>query len=412
MSSSAEQWLRAAISIVLPPVLLLSVSVRVSAQQACPEPELAHDFDNPTVAANDRRLWMEVNRILRLPSRQQALEIGHVYRDIFSVLHPRWYALDNWHVRPDGDLNYLKSRSGSGINSAYLNMDAQQASLALLAAHPQEAQPLIQRDLRSSNPEVIERGASAAGMMPAARFPDLYDDLKNVFLRGRECSEKALGQLFAYAGFPGRTADNRPTRLQELIPVLVARFQKDPRAYAGYLQNLLSVGPAPAELLAALDSDDSMLRDFASLALSSSTDSRLGPYVRMMLTDPNPGVRQHGFSIGFAGLRRRDVAYKDFKPALETLMRDPVWRLRLNALEAFAFSGDASCAPVLLDLFRKWAGRDPSVPDKDFSQLAVLAEAVAHRKFGFGVGKLPAHEDPANRLAIGKFSDWVTGQKP
>lgn len=159
-------------------VLVLSPSAQASAQEVCPGPRLVFDYDDPAVAANDRRLWAETDRILRLPDKAQALEIAHVYRDILSVLHPRRYPLANWHVAPLGRLDDLKSlprRSVSGPNN---NMYAQQLSLALLAAHPTEAQPLIQIDLRSSNAETLERGLFVARHMTEARFPDLYDDLK------------------------------------------------------------------------------------------------------------------------------------------------------------------------------------------------------------------------------------------
>lgn len=393
-------------------VLVLSPSAQANAQQVCPGPRTVFDYDDPAVATNDRRLWAEADRILRLPDKAQALEIAHVYRDILSVLHPRMYPLANWHLAPPGRLNDLKSRPRRSVSGPYNSMYAQQVSLAMLAAHPTEAQPLIQIDLTSSNPETLERGLFVARHMTEARFPDLYDDLKRVFLSDRECSDTALGSLLNYAGLPRvSSADERRGRVHELTPVLAARFQRDPGRYASYLGTLLAVGPAPAQVLTALQSDDATVRQYASHAVIASTDPRLAPYVRRMLADANPYVRLNGFSIGFRGVRRRDAAYNDIKPALDTLMRDPDWRVRLDVLETFAFAGDQACVPVLFDLLSMWAAGDRTIPDEDFRQVAILVESITRQTFGFGDGKLPARQDPANRLAIGKFSNWVKAQK-
>ena len=390
--------------------LLLLPSAQASAQQACPVPQLSDDFNKPTVVANDSRLLAEANRIVNLPDPQRALQIAHVYRDIFSALHPRWYPLDNWHVEPDGDLNYFKSRVGVRVRSAYTAMYAQQISLALLAAYPREAQPLIQRDLRSNNLEELERGIFVARRMTQERFPDFYDQLKNIFLRGGACSDEALAHLFRYVDHRRDPADRSQSRLLELRPVLIAKFQKDPENYAYYLAGLLSVGPAPAELIADLDSNDPTLRARATFALSNNTDPRLAPFVFRMLSDPDPRIRLFGFRMGRSGLQRKGDGYGEIKPALEAMMRDPDWAVQLDVLETFAFTGDPVCAPVLLEVIRKWAAGDPWVPDKDFGQLAILAEAIAHQKFGFGDRNLPARDDPANTRAIGKFSDWVSTQ--
>ena len=71
--------------------------------------------------------------------------------------------------------------------------------------------------------------------MDEPRFPDLYDDLKAIFLGRGPCLEEALASLFNYAGFPRDAANRRPSRASELLPLLLSDFHKSPERYAVYL---------------------------------------------------------------------------------------------------------------------------------------------------------------------------------
>ena len=65
-----------------------------------------------------------------------------------------------------------------------------------------------------------------------------------------------------------------------------------------------------------------------------------------------------------------------------------------------------------VDVLKKWAAGDATIPDSDFRQLGVLAEAIASQKFGFREGSTPSRQDPLTNQAIGKFADWARTQKP
>lgn len=79
------------------------------------------------VASREYNLWLEVDRIARMPDPQRATQIPHVYRDIFADLHRRWYALDNWMILPVGLDGYRESKTPEqwvkvGIQPGYPNM--------------------------------------------------------------------------------------------------------------------------------------------------------------------------------------------------------------------------------------------------------------------------------------------------
>lgn len=139
-----------------------------TAAQKCPAPTL-WDFDDRQVADREYNFWIEADGIARMPDPQRATQIPHVYRDIFADLHKRWYALDNWMILPVRLEGYRKSKAPepqvkTGF-SGYPNMFSQGIALALFIGYPQQTQPLILQDLRSTDPEAISRGIYVAGRM-------------------------------------------------------------------------------------------------------------------------------------------------------------------------------------------------------------------------------------------------------
>ena len=84
--------------------------LNTAAAEQCPSATLA-DFDDRQVLSREYNLWLEVDTIARMPDPQRAIQIPHVYRDIFSDLHKRWYALDNWMIFPARLGGYRESKT-------------------------------------------------------------------------------------------------------------------------------------------------------------------------------------------------------------------------------------------------------------------------------------------------------------
>jgi hypothetical protein len=394
--------------------LLLGVNAAVA--QKCWSPEMASFYDRE-VQSREYKSWLEVDHIARMPDAQRAVQIPHVYRDIFADLYKRFYALDNWMVVAVGPLDgYEKSRTPEeqmkvGMQPGYPNMFAQRISLMLFDAYPHQTEPLILQDLRSSDPGTISRGLRVSGGMQESVLPGLFDDLQRISFSDGQCSDEALRTLIDYCVRPsaylllsnkGKSFTPNSKALG-LIPLLVPRFQKEPQRYVGALMELLPYAPAPKELLADLNSWwDTNLRLYALDALSASQDLLPAAYIIKLAGDRNPKMRGWSITLGFQK-RRQD--FDQLKPALAKLLDDPEWDVRRSAALQFAARQDPICAATLLQLLKDVYRSGQS---GDFYQFASEADYIAHQKFGFdpGTGPVPLHNEK-NDTALKSYASWV-----
>jgi len=386
--------------------LLLFASAAAAAQK-CPSPTLS-DFEDRQVASREYDFWIEVDHIARMPDRQRAAQIPHVYRDIFSDLHKRWYALDNWMIYPIRLDEYHKSkppapRVNGGV-AGYPNMYAQGIALALFVGYPKQTQPLILQDLRSADLEAISRGIYVAGRVQESAFPDLFDDLKRISFSDSPCADEALQSLQSYSlrfTYPVSGTGVPSGRALGLVPLLVPRFQKQPERYARALRALLHFAPAPKELLADLDSKDATLRRNALFALADNKEPIAARYILAMAADRDPKMRAWSLQLGFEK-RRSDFTL--LKPTFAKLMQDPDFDVRLAATENFASRQDPICAAPLLGLLKETYRTGKA----EFFTLTGSADYVANEKFGFdsGAERVPT-QNPRNDAALGRYANWV-----
>ncbi len=396
-------------------VAWLLLGFNVAAGQKCPSPQLA-DFGNREVQKRDYDLWLEVDRIARMPDAQRAVQIPHVYRDIFADLHQRFYALDNWMIFPPRLEGYRESkvpeqRAKVGLSFGYPNMFAQGISLMLFIGYPHQTEPLILQDLRSADPGAIARGLNVSGGMRESVLPGLFDDLQRISFSDGQCSDEALRTLVgycvrrsAYLVLSNKGESFTPSsKALGLIPLLVPRFQKEPQRYVGALMELLPYAAAPKELLADLNSWwNTNLRLYALDALSASRDLLPTAYVIKLAGDRDPKMRGWSITLGFQK-RRQD--FDQLKPALAKLLEDPEWEVRRSAALQFAAQQDPICAATLLQLLKEVYRTGQS---GDFYQFASEADYIAHQKFGFdpGTGPVPLH-NKQNDAALKSYASWV-----
>lgn len=388
---------------------LLLFTLTTAAAQKCPSPTL-WDFNDRQIASSEYNLWLEVDRIARMPDPQRAAQIPHVYRDIFADLHKRWYALDNWMIRLGRLDEYREAKTPEqwakvGMQPGYPNMFSQGIALTLFIGYPQQTQPLILQDLRSTDPEAISRGIYVAGRMQESAFPDLFDDLRRISFSDGPCADEALQSLVSYSlnfRFPILGTSAAPSsRALDLVPLLVPRFQKQPERYARSLRELLRFAPAPKTLLADLDSSDVNLRRNALFALADNQEPIPTRYVLELAADRDPKMRVWSIGLGFQN-RRSD--FNLLRPTFAKLMDDPEFDVRLAATKNFAAQGDPICASPLLrllkEVYRTGSG--------EFFTLATSADTLAHQKFGFDTGteRVPLQNE-RNEAALKRYSDWV-----
>src|SRR6266852_7107830 len=387
----------------------LLFALTTAAAQKCPSPTL-WDFNDRQVASREYNLWLEVDRIARMPDPLRASQIPHVYRDIFADLYKRWYALDNWMILPVRIDGYRESKTPEqwakvGIQPGYPNMFSQSIALTVFIGYPQQTQPLILQDLRSTDPEAISRGIYVAGEMQESAFPDLFDDLKKISFSDGPCADEALKSLVSYSlnfRFPILGISVPPSsKALELVPLLVPRFQKQPERYARALRDLLRFAPAPKALLADLDSSDANLRRNALFALADNKEPIPTRYVLELAADRDPKMRAWSIGLGF---EKRRSDFSQLKPTLAKLMYDPEFDVRLAATKSFAARADPICASSLLGLLREVY----RTGNGEFFTLAVLADAVGHQKFGFdsGTERVPMQNE-RNEAALKRYANWV-----
>jgi hypothetical protein len=393
----------------------LLFGVNAAAAQKCWSPEMASFYDRD-VQNREYKFWLEVDRIARMPDPQRAAQIPHVYRDIFADLHKRFYALDNWMMVFVGPLDEYEKRRipveqmKGGMQPGYPNMFAQRISLMLFEAYPQQTEPLILQDLRSTDPGAIARGLKVSSGMRESELPGLFDDLQRLSFSDGPCSDEALMTLIVYSTHP--PAYYRPSsqsftpssKALGLIPLLVPRFQKEPQRYVLALTELLPYAPAPKDLLADLNwwNWNTNLRLYALDALSASRDLLPTAYIIKLAGDRDPKVRGWSITLGFQK-RRQD--FDQLKPALAKLLDDPEWDIRRSAALQFAARQDPICAATLLQLLKEVYRTGQS---GDFYQFASEADYIAHQKFGFDSGMQPGPlHNQKNDLALKRYGDWV-----
>jgi hypothetical protein len=384
--------------------------------QKCWSPKIASFYDHD-VQNREYKSWLEVDHIARTPDAQRAAQIPHVYRDIFADLHKRFYPLDNWMIFSPRLEGYRESKTpeepvkGSlQPGYGYPNMFAQGISLMLFIGYPNQAEPLILQDLRSTDPAAIARGLFVAGYMRESVLPDLFDDLQRISFSDGQCADETLRTLINYSLLRANylqfsTAGKSFTPSSKalgLIPLLVPRFQKEPARYAQTLGELLYYAPAPEVLVADVDSKDANLRRYALSALADSQEILPTAYILKLASDRDPKMREWSIALGFQK-RRQD--FDQLKPALAKLLDDPVWDVRRSAALQFAARQDPICAAALLQLLQEVYRTGQS---GDFYRFAVEADYIAHQKFGFdpGTGPVPLH-NKQNDDALKSYASWV-----
>ena len=387
----------------------LLFALTTAAAQNCPSPTL-WSFDDRQVAVREYNSWLELDRIARMPGPERAGQVPHVYHDIFADLHKRWYALDNWMIFPAPMNAYRKSkppehRENEQSFPGYPNMSAQGIAIGLFIAYPQQSQPLILQDLRSTDLEAVSRGIYVARDVAESAFPDLFDDLKRISFSDGSCADEALVGLLNYSlSTPYRMPERNWTpsrRALDLVPVIIPRFQKEPDRYARALRELLRFAPAPNALVADLDSRDPNLRRNALVALGENNYLIPARYILAMARNGDTRTRESSIGLGF-DKRRSD--FSELQPILAKLMYDPDFEVRLKATKNFGSLREPVCASPLLSLLKETY----RTGNGEFFTLAGLADYVAHRKFGFdsGTERVPMQNE-RNEAALKQYEKWV-----
>lgn len=293
------------------------------------------------------------------------------------------------------------------MQPGYTNMFGQSIALGLFIGYPQEAQPLILEDLRSTDPQAISRGIYVAGQMQETAAPDLFDDLKRISFSDDPCADQALQSLINYVlRFRIRTAtgDLQTTpssRALDLVPQLVPLFQKQPERYARALESLLPFAPPPKILFSDLESSNPTLRRNAVLILSEARKTIPARYILEFASDRDPAIREASIRLGFEKGRSD---FGQLRPALAKLMQDADFGVRLEATESFASLRDPGCALPLLGLLQE----TNRAGDGKFFTLSRLADSLADRKFGFdsGTERVPM-QNKRNAAAIQRYKEWA-----
>ena len=336
--------------------------------------------------ATARRLFVEIERITRMPKGDQVKQVGHVYHDLFLPLERRLYSnlvIVSYPVNRD-TLTPEETADALTANGGWVRLHeaGRENCLALLRTNINELVPLVKEDLASADDITVTRGL---GAMSAFRLGQLFEDLVAVFQKN--------DKLALYAAYALRDLND-----SRAIGILVGRFPDRPTEYYEALLHLQHGRQADPALLRLLDSKDAQIRWQATYALRESGDLALIPVIRRLFKDSDPRVREHASVIAF---NLPEKGFADLRPDLVALLNDPHWKVRYQVAVCFAYPRkDEVCALALLKLLQ-----EEGLENWVYSNVVQAVNSLAGSYFGYDLSEPPTA--PGNKAAVGLFAAWI-----
>jgi HEAT repeat protein len=337
--------------------------------------------DEPTA----RKLFLEVERIARLPSEEQSNEVAHVYTDLFPVIRRRLYA-NLVLPTPITDYRTLSLSEAANKVASHGGWPAlQEAAMKncqeLLIRHKAELVPLIREDLASADNAKVSRALAAVGDF---RLGEFFEDVLAVFRKNTRLSQRAAYTL-------------RDLGDSRAIQPLVESDSKQLVEYFELLRSLSRSRPADPALVRLLDSDDPQARWHAAYALAESGDDSLLPHVARLIRDENPLVRRSAANIAFSLSKE---AFAKLRPSLIALLNDRDAMVRFDVGIYFASRDDDVSASSLVKLMRD------GVLEGGYNSTVVQSlRTLTGSYFGYDLSLPP--NATTNQAALDNFEKWI-----
>ena len=343
-------------------------------------------FEPATLTAA-RRIFVEVEQVVRMSAGDQVGQLPRLYRDVCPQLAGRFLSPSPIvFTRPSAtkdeltvDQRAAELEKMSGWPA--LAQSARTKCREIFERHPDEVQTLVEADFRSESTEAVRRGLSMAG---GIRLTALFDQVVDAFHSSEESAA-----AYALRGL----GDTRA------IPILIAKHSEDPTRYFEVLRTLQRRHPAHPMLLALLDSEQPKVRWQAAYALSESGDAALIPWVKKLADDESPQVRRQAVGVGFS---LTEEALDAVRPALVSLLSDPDVSVRLEAAVYFAQRQDPVCARSLWELMKRAEDLEPW---QHSNTAQAIHSLTGGSYFGFTPGTVSSPE--VRKAALKRFTRWI-----
>ncbi|MFN3651089.1 MAG: HEAT repeat domain-containing protein [Armatimonadota bacterium] len=343
-------------------------------------------------AERARSLFVDVERVSRLPKEDQKEHVRRMYHEVFPAVSDLKAAgastmpapplpIDNM-TPDDAAARVLEQEGVEGLRDR-----TRRKVLSLLARHPESVKPLVKSDLRSLERSDVLRGLSAAGRL---QLQEALDGVLKIFRADRQEAEQAALTL-------------RDLNDPRAIRALVERDKNRPTQYYELIRPLQRGRSADPALVKLLRHKSAVIREQAAYALTDSGDPDLASHVRRLVKDADARVRGQAAEMGFA---LSGSAFEKVRPSLTELLHDPERAVRLTTATGFAQRQDATAGPTLLTLLR-----DATLDAKAHGAVVRAIQSLTGTAFGYDTsesGWQPGTEN--NRQAIRRFEEWIRRQ--
>jgi len=340
--------------------------------------------------AQARPLFIEVERVARLPFARQAGRLPHIYRDVCPKFAGMWLAHTVFGPAPEAVKGESPERLADRIEASdgghwsLLAEGGRQRCKALLTAHQQAVEALAREDLRSGTPRERWWALHVIGELRAV---NLFDET----IAALHDPEPM------YAAQALRDLED-----PRAIPFLIRRFPEDPTQFFETLRTLQHDRPAHPMLLELLRSNDANVRWRAAYSLVESRDPALVPILPRLVGDPAVDVRRQA---GYIAVNFADATYRLARPSIEPLLSDPEMAVRADVAVAMASRKDSTSALALLALLELEEKMEP------WRQSNVV-QAI-HTLTGTYFGLVPGTPSPEARArALTDFARWIEAHPP
>jgi hypothetical protein len=336
-----------------------------------------------------RRLFVEVERVARLPSRQQATHLPRLYREVCPQLNQMFVAHTLMAPAPAARERETPTQAANrieGVGGWPALADAgRRRCRELMTSHRSAAEALALEDLRDGSNRDQTRALHMIGELRAIR---LFDAVVAA-LRMPE-------PIFAAQAL--RTLDD-----PRAIAPLIHRFPEEPTRFFDILRSLQRNRPAHPLLLELLRSKDTQVRWQAAHALTESRDPALIPIIEGLVSDPAADVRRQAGQIA---LSFDDSGYRRARPLMIPLLSDADIGVRADVAVAMASRMDRVSAPILLALL-------PHVDTLEPWRQSNVIQAV-HTLTGTYFGLTPGTPlpPPVRDKAMADFAEWIKANPP
>jgi hypothetical protein len=365
-----------------------------------------------------RTRFLDIERVARFPAEEQAKEIPRLYRELAppvlyfnaegllsycpaDILHrdagissAGGSPTDRWAKQlADAVARLTADQVADNLGSRlWLDIAGRARAIQTLRRHLPTLRPLVREDLESAKPERVGR---AAAFVHTLRLEEFLDTILTIYLRNDACSPAAQGALIWYPNPDARVAK-----------ALLADVAKTPAAvirHGELLNGMLWRRPADPVLVRLLVSPEVAIRRAAAWALSDCKDDSLAPHVAKLAKDTD---RETRIACARMAERLSDRVFTTVSGEVQSLLRDPETKVRIQACSCLAAHKDLAAAHTLL-AFLKSAAVEPGDAVGIMQALAKLTGST----FNYNLHQWgPA--SPGNREAIARFEEWIRRQMP